>query len=112
MENEIKLLCILYGIFLLISTLTLISVLNVLVVTWTIKFNPLLIAEPTIYCIITFLIIIGLFRKAKWCWYLAFGFSVYQIVAGLLQIKILTLIVHGVIIFYLYKWRYVFTKPL
>jgi uncharacterized membrane protein len=101
--KDIKLLALLYGIS---------FVLNFIVIIYaTITFGPTINFFSYNFVImyvslaIVLVIIFGLLKYAKWGLYLAFGFSMFHVIFGLINIDIIRIAIHSIILYYLYKWR-------
>lgn len=109
--SGIKWLAVLYGISL---TLYIISVLYSFFFLGTLGltggFEPF---SPNFVMLMTYLLligvdvilIIGILKYRKWAFYLAAAFSVINIMYSILTTNLMQLVVNGIILYYLYKWK-------
>jgi len=107
--KDIKWLAVLYGIFFVFNLIIMIPVLLFSQTSGSeIDFFSYVFIVWIVSIVIIPIIITGLLKYSKWGMYLAFLFSIFHLVDGLIGINIIKIAIHAVILYYLFKWRTAF----
>jgi len=101
--REIKYLIVLYAIFFAIALLSVAIILAAQADLFS-YVSIVMLASVVVLPVI----MVGILKRAKWGFYLAFAFSLFHLIDGLLGISIIKIAIHGIILYYLYKWMRAF----